>query len=325
MRQEAPATTLTNAGQQAPSPELTSELDKAADLAKSEKAVATRRAYRGDIVIFGDWCRARGLAPLPATPEAVCAFIAAEATRNVKPSTIARRVAAIRYAHKLAGLATPTEHEQVKATVRGVRRTLGTAPQKKAPATAERLIAMATVPDDSLQSLRDRSLLLLGFAGAFRRSELVALDVRDIEKTEQGLRVTVRHSKSDQEAVGAVVAIVRGSIACPVQALGMWLSAAGISQGPLFRPIRKDGKVQTRRLTDRSVANIIKTHAMRAGLDPSLYSGHSLRSGFVTSAARRGASLFKLMDVTRHKNVETLRGYVRDAELFLDHAGTGLL
>src|SRR5262249_14650290 len=154
------------------------------------------------------------------------------------PSTIGRRVAAIRYAHKLAGHDAPTDDERVRATVRGIRRTKGTAPRKKAPATAARIIAMANT-GDGLIALRDRALLLLGFAGAFRRSELVALDVAHIEQTDAGLRVTIAHSKTDQEGKGATIAIVRGDVACPVKALTEWLEAAAVTEGPVFRPVGK--------------------------------------------------------------------------------------
>jgi integrase len=163
------------------------------------------------------------------------------------------------------------------------------------------------------------------FTCAFRRSELVALDVADIEETETGLLVTIRHSKTDQEGAGDVIAISRGDVACPVKALRAWLRAAGIEAGAIFRPIGKASKLRSGRLTDWSVANIVKAYAARAGLDATVFSGHSLRSGFLTSAAANGASIFKMMDVSRHKSVDTLRGYVRDAELFKDHAGTGLL
>jgi integrase len=162
-------------------------------------------------------------------------------------------------------------------------------------------------------------------AGAFRRSELVALDVADITEAKTGLLVTIRRSKTDQEGEGVTIAIARGDIACPAQALREWLDAAGIETGPIFRPINKGGTVAQERLTDRSVANIVKAYAGRAGFDASTFSGHSLRSGFLTSAAAKGASIFKMMDVSRHKSVDTLRGYVRDAELFKDHAGAGLL
>jgi integrase len=177
---------------------------------------------------------------------------------------------------------------------------------------------------DGLIALRDRALLLLGFAGAFRRSELVALDCADIEETEAGIKVTIRRSKTDQEGEGATIAIVRGMVACPIAALHAWLGAAGVTAGPVFRSIRKGGQVGAR-LTDRSVAKIVKDHAARVGLDPTLFAGHSLRAGFLTSAATRGASIFKMMDVSRHRSVETVRGYVRDAEIFKNHAGAGLL
>ncbi len=304
---------------------LAPDLAAAVNYAKAEKAPATRKAYGTDFRLFAAWCEVKGAASLPASPETVAAFLAAEAGQGVKPSTLGRRVAAIRYAHKLATLPTPTDAEAVKATVRGIRRTFGGAKVKKTPAVAARMKGMVATAPDGLAGLRDRALLLLGFAGAFRRSELVALDVADIEQAEAGLRVVIRHSKTDQEGEGATVAIARGEVACPVKALMAWLDTAGISTGPVFRPINKAGTVADSRLTDRSVANIVKAYAGRAGFDASTYSGHSLRSGFLTSAAGNGASIFKMMDVSRHKSVDTLRGYVRDAELFKDHAGAGLL
>jgi integrase len=209
--------------------------------------------------------------------------------------------------------------------MRGIRRTFGSARVRKAPAVAAKMLGMVATAPDGLAGLRDRALLLLGFAGAFRRSELVALDVADIQETETGLLVTIRHSKTDQEGQGVTIAIARGDIACPVKALRAWLDAAGIEDGPLFRPINKGGAVAASRLTCRSVANFVKAYAAAAGFDASTFSGHSLRSGFLTSAAGKGASIFKMMDVSRHKSVDTLRAYVRDAELFKDHAGTGLL
>jgi site-specific recombinase XerD len=311
------------AGESLPLP--ASEVAAAADYARAEKAEATRRAYRTDFGIFRAWCAERRISALPAAPEAVAAFLAHEAERQVRPSTIGRRVAAIRYAHKLAGFSLPTDDERVRATVRGIRRSLGAAPSKKMPATAERVIGMAPLVGTKLSAIRDRALLLIGFAGAFRRSELVAINVEDLEETAEGLRITIRRSKTDQEGHGHVIAIPRGVIACPVAALKTWLEAAAITEGPVFRPIGKGGRLQLGRLTDRSVADIVKAHAQRAGLDPKLFAGHSLRSGFLTSAAARGASIFKMADQSRHKSMDTLRGYVRDAEIFKDHAGKGLL
>ena len=176
-----------------------------------------------------------------------------------------------------------------------------------------------------LKGLRDRAILLLGFAGAFRRSELTALNIDDLQFCDAGFRVTIRKSKTDQEGLGSTIAIARGSIACPVEAVRTWQSAAGIVGGPLFRPVTRTGKTSDRRLSARAVAEVVKAYARRAGLKATEFSGHSLRSGFLTSAAARGASIFKMMDVSRHKSVETLRGYVGDAEMFRNHAGTGLL
>jgi site-specific recombinase XerD len=298
----------------------------AKDFARASKAAATRRAYQKDFARFTAWCAERDLPPIPAAPETVAAFLAAEAARGIKPASIGRRVAAIRYAHKLAGHDDPpTSSEAVKATVNGIRRTVGAAPVRKAPATADKVVAMAALADADLKGLRDRAILLLGFAGAFRRSELVALDVGDLEFCESGMRVHIRRSKTDQEGAGHTIAIMSGSIACPVRAVRAWLEASKIAAGPLFRPIGKGGRIGTERLADHSVVLVVKASASRIGLDPKLFAGHSLRSGFLTSAAGRGASIFKMMDVSRHRSMDTLRGYVRDAELFRDHAGAGLL
>jgi site-specific recombinase XerD len=301
------------------------EVEAAAAFAKAEKAAGTRRAYKTDFASFQAWCADRSASALPAEPATVAAFLGWEASRQTRPSTIGRRVAAIRYAHKLAGHEVPTDDERVRATMRGIRRTVGTAPAKKTPATADRIMAMAPLARTRLADLRDRALLLLGFAGAFRRSELVALDIEDIEETKEGLRAMIRRGKTDQEGKGAIIAIVRGAVVCPVAAYRAWVEAANISTGPVFRPIAKGQRLQEARLTDRSVAKIVKAHAARIGLDPAVFSAHSLRSGFLTSAAARGASIFKMMDVSRHKSMDTLRGYIRDAELFRDHAGAGLL
>jgi len=302
-----------------------SDLDQAAAYARAEKAEATRRAYRSDFEIFRAWCYRRRTCHLPGSPETVSAFLAREAGRGVKPATLARRMAAIRYAHKLDGHPSPTASEAVKVTLRGIRRTLPTIPKRKAPATADKIVAMATTTGLGAKGLRDRALLLLGFAGAFRRSELVSLDVSDLQFCDSGLRVRIRRSKTDQEGQGTTIAIVPGTFACPVKAARDWIEHTRIASGPLFRPISKSGRVLSRRLSDRAVAEIVKASARRVGLNAEEFSGHSLRSGFLTSAARRGASIFKMMDVSRHKSVETLRGYVRDAELFRDHAGSGLL
>ena len=244
---------------------------------------------------------------------------------GVKASTLGRRVAAIRYAHKTAGHEPPTNRETVKAVMRGIRRTIGAAPDQKAPATSDRITDMVARCPDTLIGKRDRALLLLGFAGAFRRSELMALTVADLSEVDGGMRVIIRRSKTDQEGQGQEIAIPAGGKLRPVEAVQAWLAASGITEGPVFRPIAKGGRVARAALSDRSVANIVKAHAARAGLDPIEFSGHSLRSGFLTSAAEAGANVFKMMEVSRHKSVDTLRGYVRRADLFKNHAGASFL
>jgi site-specific recombinase XerD len=309
-----------------PAPALpVADLEAAAAFARQEKAPATRRAYRCDFQAFRVFCLARGVDALPGRPETVAAYLAHEAEKGSAASTITRRCAAIRYAHRLADLEPPTNSEHVRATLRGIRRAIGAAPARKTPVLAEQARAMALAAPDSLKGLRDRALLLLGFAGAFRRSELVALDVADLEETDDGYKVTIRRSKTDQEGHGATIAIVRGSATCPVKAMKAWLAAAGISEGPVFRPVAKGGRLGARRLTDKSVCDLVKAYAGQLGLKASDFGAHSLRAGFLTSAARRGASVFKMRDVSRHKSMDVLQAYVRDAELFRDHAGAGLL
>jgi site-specific recombinase XerD len=310
----------------APLATIQAEIDAAHDFALAEKSAATRRAYRSDFATFTVWCRARASEPMPASPETVSAFLAAQATAGARASTISRKAAAISYAHRLAGHALPTDTETVKIVMRGIRRTIGTAPGQKAAATADRIADMiAGIPVDTLAGKRDRALLLLGFAGAFRRSELVALTVADLIEVEGGLRVTIRHSKTDQESAGQEIAIPAGGKLRTVEAVRAWLNAGGITEGPVFRPIAKGGRLLAGALTAQSVALVIKAHAKRVGLDPAEYAGHSLRAGFLTTAAEHGANVFKMMEVSRHRSVDTLRGYVRRADLFRDHAGAGFL
>lgn len=305
---------------------LAEDIERAVEFAKQDKAESTRKAYRADFAAFTAWCAGRGVSALPARPETVAGYLASEAEAGRKPSTIGRRCAAIGHGHKLAGMEPPTNSELVKATLGGIRRAVGAAPNRKTPAVAEVCRDMAkAAPAGKLKGLRDRALLLLGFGGAFRRSELVALDVADLDETDEGLRVTIRRSKTDQEGHGVTIAIVRGGACCPVRAVRAWLDVAGINEGPVFRPVRKGGRVRDRRLTANSVCDIVKAYADKIGLDAVAFGAHSLRSGFLTSAARRGASIFKMRDVSRHKSMDVLQAYVRDADMFRDHAGAGLL
>jgi integrase len=210
--------------------------------------------------------------------------------------------------------------------MRGIRRIRGTRTDRRAPLGLLDLHLIARSLGDDLRGLRDRALITLGWAGAFRRSELTDLCVEDIEETDEGLRVLVRRSKTDQEGAGQVKAILRGKTdACPVRCLRAWLDAAGIKEGRVFRHLPKGCKVVGDSLTPNSVARIIKRAAERADIDPTRLAGHSLRSGFTTEAAARGRSVFRIMDVTFHRSVETVRGYVRHAQMFVDHPAEGML
>jgi site-specific recombinase XerD len=301
------------------------EIAAALSFAELEKSEGTRRAYRSDFRIFAAWCVERGLEQMPASPETVARFLSHQATSAKKSSTIGRRAAAIAYAHKLAGFEPPTGAETVRAVVRGIRRSIGTAPVRKAPATADVVSQMLALCPATLRGRRDAALLALGFAGAFRRSELVALTVADLVDAPDGLRVMIRRSKTDQEGEGQEIAIPRGCRIEPVKLVQAWLQAAEITEGPVFRPVLKGSRVLPEPLSGHSAAAIVKRYALATGLDPSAFAGHSLRSGFLTSAAESGASVLKMVEVSRHKSVDMLTTYVRRSNLFREHAGSTFL
>ncbi|GJE57315.1 site-specific integrase [Methylobacterium thuringiense] len=305
---------------------------------RASKADATVRAYTTDARVFQDWCARYGFRSLPATPEAVAAFLVSEAEAGKAASTIGRRCAAISYAHKLAKAPDPTDDEEVRATMKGIRRRVGVKPEQKAAATDDVIISLLRATPDTLTGKRDRALLALGFAGAFRRSELVALDVADLVEDKDGLRVRIAKSKTDQEGQGAEVAIPHGRYIRPVALVRDWLEAAGIMEGPVFRPISRSGNLRRRgstdvggfepsepRLTTRAVADIMKLYCRAAGLDASTFGAHSLRAGYITTAAERGADLARIMDQSRHRDPRTVLGYIRRANAFKDHSGSGFL
>jgi site-specific recombinase XerD len=304
---------------------LAEDVAVARGYAERSLSEGTRAAYRSDINVFQAWCETRGVAVVPASPEIVASFAASQAERGLKPSTISRRLAAIRMLHRASGVETPTSSEIVTATMRGIRREHGAAPARKTAATSEVVLAMLEHVGDDLKGSRDRAILTFGFATACRRSELASLAVDHVTEVDQGLIVRIERSKTDQESQGHEIAVPRGTRACPVAALRAWLTAAGIEDGPLFRRLHRGGHVTEDPISPRTIATVVKKYAALAGLDPDNFGGHSLRSGFATSAAANGATLFRLMDQTRHRSVETVRAYVRRAGLFEDHAGEGLL
>jgi site-specific recombinase XerD len=295
---------------------------------QASKATSTVRAYKSDARVFQDWCGQYGFRSLPASPEAVAGFLVHEAEAGRSTSTIGRRLAAIRYAHKLAKAPDPTDDEDVRAAMKGIRRRVGTAPTQKAAATAEILAALLMRTPDTLAGKRDRALLALGFAGAFRRSELVALDVADMREDPEGLRVIIRRSKVDQEGKGFEKAIPHGRFIRPVALVRDWLDAAAITEGPVFRPVSRSGNVRQGegvRLTTQTVADIIKRYCAAAGLDASTFGAHSLRAGYITTAAERGADLARIMDQSGHRDPRTVVGYIRRANAFKGHSGSGFL
>lgn len=288
-------------------------------------APATREMYRRDFYIFSLWCEKMGLERCPATPETVAGFITAQDLDGIKPATLVHRLAAIKKAHEAYGHHSPTNHAVVKGVLKGIKRNRGTAQNKKAAATAERLEQMVSYCIPTTLGVRDKAILLLGFAGAFRRSELVALTIKDIERTPEGIKVTIRKSKGDQEGKGQTIAILNGTRFRVVDHLYMWLKQSGIKEGFIFRSVRKNGKVQDKPLMAKDVARLVKKYAGFAGFSIENFAGHSLRAGFITSGANAGADIMKLMEVSRHKKPETVIGYVRESKLFDNHAGEKFL
>ncbi len=291
------------------------------DYIRASKAESTLRGYSADWRDFCAWAEAKALAPLPAAPEAIAAYIA-ECAARLKVGSIQRRLNAIAEAHKAVGLESPGHGPLVRNTLKGIRRTKGTAPQQKTAALTDDIRAMVDATDDGIIGLRDRALILLGFAGAFRRSELVGLDFADCGFGKEGLTVTLRRSKTDQQGVGRKVGIPYGSNpeTCPVRTLQDWQEQAAIGSGPLFRSINRHGQVQAGRLSDIDVARIVKKLAERAGLDSAKFAGHSLRAGHATSAAIAGASERSIMNQTGHRSVQMVRRYIRDGSLFRENS-----
>jgi integrase len=305
----------------APDP-LAPYLGEAERYVRAAKAANTVQAYRSDWRSFESFCRSRELAALPATPATVAAY-AADAACRLKANTIERHLAAISQAHELAGFPNPVEDKRVRTVMGGIRRAKGTAQKGKEPLSADLLRKMFSGMADDLRSARDRALLLVGFAGAFRRSELVRLRYEDIRFTKEGLVVTIPFSKTDPEGEGQTVGIPYGSHpeTCPVRALERWLGRANITDGYLFTRIgRWGGEVTGERISDHQLAKIIKRRARSAGLDPASFSGHSLRSGLATAAAEGGATERSIMDQTRHRSLKQVRKYIRRGSLFRDNA-----
>lgn len=296
--------------------------DKARAYAEDARSANTVRAYESDLRAFRSWCESRRLRALPATAETLALYVA-DVAGSVKPATLQRRLAALAVAHKAAGYESPTSHEAVRSVLAGTRRRLGVAQAQKRALGVDDLRAMVADLGDSAIDVRDRALLLLGFAGALRRSELVSLDAADVRFERAGVVLSLRRSKTNQEGDTEEIAVPYGSdlSTCPVRSLQAWLELVG--EGPVFRSIARSGHIGGR-LSDHSVALIVKKLAAKVGLDAGKLGGHSLRSGFATTAARAGKSEAAIMRQTRHKSVTVARRYIRQGTQWDDHAGFGI-
>jgi integrase len=297
----------------------------ARDYVAASRAESTSRVYRTGWAQFAVWCDDHGVTSLPAGPETVALYVA-DLAKGAKPATIDLRLAAISAAHRAAGHDTPTKEEVVRLVRRGVRRTLGTAQRQVRPLTVPDLRVMLEGVGTGPAGCRDRALLLLGFAGALRRSELVSLDVADVTEGSDGLTVRLRRSKTDQEGAGRTVGIPFGSnpVTCPVRAWLAWRETSGTTEGPAFCPVDRHGHIGTTRLSGNAVALVLKRHAARVGLDTDEVAGHSLRAGLATSAAAAGVPERVIAEQTGHRSIAMLRRYIREGSLFREKAASAV-
>ncbi|MHB9130398.1 MAG: site-specific integrase [Armatimonadota bacterium] len=290
------------------------------------KATNTREAYRRDWADFTRWCAAYDCTALPATPETVAVYLTDLITNGRKVSTLQRRLVSISQAHKHADMPSPTSATIVREALKGIMREHGTRPTTVDALLTEDIRRICQALPETLIGLRTSALLLLGFAGGFRRSELVAMSIEDVEECADGLRIVLRQSKTDQTGEGRVVGIPFGShpSTCPVRAYKAWLEHSGITSGAIFRGMDKGGRIISDRLTGRAVAQIIQRATVKAGLDHKHVAGHSLRSGHATSAACAGVAERIIMKQTDHRSERMVRGYIREAGLFTENSACSL-
>ena len=293
---------------------------------KNSKSVNTVRAYKSDFNDFGLFCVQSGFKALPTEPKIVSLYLTYLSTKNVKLSTIKRRLVSIGVIHRMKGQYLDTKHPIIVENLMGIKRRKGTIQKGKKPILINNLKQLIDVIDqekiEEINKLRDKSILLIGFAGGFRRNEIVSLDKEDLEFVFEGLKITVKRSKTDQFGEGLTKGIpyFENIAYCPVTILQKWLNISKITKGPLFRKISKGSRLLENRLTDQTVALIIKKYLNKSGIDSSNYSGHSLRSGFATSAAESGAEERSIMAMTGHKTTQMVRRYIHEANLFKNNA-----
>ena len=293
---------------------------------QSSKANNTVRAYKSDFKDFGLFCAQNGFKSLPSEPKIVSLYLTYLSTKDSKMSTLKRRLVSIGVIHRLKGHYLDTKHPSIIENIMGIKRRKGSIQKGKKPILISHLKQLIDVIDkqdnEDIKKLRDRSIILIGFSGGFRRNEIVSLDYDDLDFVEEGVKIQIRRSKTDQFGEGSVKGLpyFNNSQYCPVISLKNWIKISKIDSGPLFRRFVKGSKLSEKRLTDQTVALLIKEYLRIAGIDNKNYSGHSLRSGFATSAAESGAEERSIMAMTGHKSTEMVRRYIKEANLFKNNA-----
>ena len=293
---------------------------------QSSKAFNTVRAYKSDFKDFELFCAQNGFKSLPSEPKIVSLYLTYLSTKGSKTSTLKRRLVSIGVIHKFKGHYLDTKHPLIIENIMGIKRRKGSIQKGKKPILISNLKQLIDVIDqqdrEEIKKLRDRSIILIGFSGGFRRNEIVSLDYHDLDFVPEGLKINIRRSKTDQFGEGTVKALpyFDSSKYCPVVSLKNWIGISKIRSGSLFRRFSKGSKLLANRLTDQTVALLIKEYLKLAGIDNKDYSGHSLRSGFATSAAESGADERSIMEMTGHKSTEMVRRYIKEANLFKNNA-----
>ena len=293
---------------------------------QSSKAINTVRAYKSDFNDFGLFCTQNGFKSLPSEPKIVSLYLTHLSTKDIKMSTIKRRLVSIGVIHKLKGYYLDTKHPSIIENIMGIKRRKGSSQIGKKPLLINNLKNIINVIDeqkiDKIKKLRDRSIIIIGFSGGFRRNEIVSLDVEDLDFVPEGLKIRIKRSKTDQFGEGSLKGLpyFDNKEYCPVRSIQEWLNISKINSGALFRRFSKGSKLTEKRLTDQTVALLIKKYLELVGIDSKNYSGHSLRSGFATSAAESGAEERTIMAMTGHKSAEMVRRYIKEANLFKNNA-----
>ena len=293
---------------------------------QNSKAINTVRAYKSDFNDFGIFCARNGFKSLPSNPKIVSLYLTHLSTKEAKMSTLKRRLVSIGVIHKLKGHYLDTKHPSIIENIMGIKRRKGSIQKAKKPILINSLKLIIDAIDQEnkqeIKKFRDRSIILIGFSGGFRRNEIVSLDYDDLDFVPEGLKINIKRSKTDQFGEGFTKALpyFDSSQYCPVVSLKNLLDLSKIKTGPVFRRFIKGSKLSENRLTDQTVALLIKKYINLAGIDNKNYSGHSLRSGFATSAAESGAEERSIMAMTGHKSTEMVRRYIKEANLFKNNA-----